>query len=150
MARPTTAPATIALAANATAAGGGDDREGGTSASGPRGDVATSALHGHVVERGGRGYTPLTAQGDRQPHRHGHVLTRCGDGDGGGALAIGRRGPSTAPRERETTVLVNGTITAPANSGVTVNGCRATVGTDNQFSANDVPLSAGPTRSRSP
>ena len=43
----------------------------------------------------------------------------------------------------ETTVLIHGTITAPPNSGVTVNGMLATVGTDNQFSVNDVPLAAG-------
>ena len=43
----------------------------------------------------------------------------------------------------ETTVLIHGTITAPPNSGVTVNGMLATVGTDNQFSVNDVPLTAG-------
>jgi hypothetical protein len=43
----------------------------------------------------------------------------------------------------EATVLINGSITAPPNSGVTVNGMLATVGTDNQFSVNDVPLSAG-------
>jgi hypothetical protein len=43
----------------------------------------------------------------------------------------------------EATVLIDGTITAPSNSGVTVNGMLATVGTDNQFSVNDVPLVAG-------
>ncbi len=43
----------------------------------------------------------------------------------------------------ETTVLIHGTITAPPNSGVTVNGMLATVGTDNHFSVNDVPLTAG-------
>ena len=43
----------------------------------------------------------------------------------------------------ETTVLIHGTITAPPNSGVTVNGMLATVGTDNNFSVNDVPLTAG-------
>ena len=43
----------------------------------------------------------------------------------------------------ESTTLINGTITAPPNSGVTVNGMLATVGTDNQFSVNDVPLTAG-------
>ena len=40
-------------------------------------------------------------------------------------------------------MLIHGSITAPPNSGVTVNGMLATVGTDNQFSVNDVPLTAG-------
>jgi len=43
----------------------------------------------------------------------------------------------------ESTTLINGSITAPPNSRVTVNGMLATVGTDNQFSVNDVPLTAG-------
>lgn len=43
----------------------------------------------------------------------------------------------------EGTVLVTGSILAPPNSGVTVNGMLATVGTDHSFAVNDVPLSAG-------
>jgi hypothetical protein len=43
----------------------------------------------------------------------------------------------------ESTMLVSGSIIAPPNSGVTVNGILATVGTDNQFSVNEVPLVAG-------
>ena len=55
------------------------------------------------------------------------------------AAAAGLNGSTV----NEATMLVNGTIMAPPNSGVTVNGVLATVGTDNQFSANDVPLAAG-------
>jgi len=43
----------------------------------------------------------------------------------------------------ETTMLVNGTINAPSNSGVTVNGMLATVGSGGEFSVNDVALVAG-------
>ncbi|MBL0142899.1 MAG: hypothetical protein IPP91_12550 [Betaproteobacteria bacterium] len=59
------------------------------------------------------------------------------------ALAIAAAPGLDGSTVNEKTMLVNGTITAPANSGVTVNGILATVGTDNQFSVNDVPLSAG-------
>jgi hypothetical protein len=59
-------------------------------------------------------------------------------------LAIAAAAGLNGSTVNETTVLIDGTITAPANSGVTVNGMLATVGTDNQFSVNDVPLTAGP------
>ena len=40
-------------------------------------------------------------------------------------------------------MLVNGSIVAPPNSGVTVNGILAALGTNGDFAVNDVPLAAG-------
>ncbi len=64
-------------------------------------------------------------------------------GAGAPALAIAAAPGLDGSTVNEGTVLVNGSISAPPNSGVTVNGMLATVGTDNQFSVNDVPLNAG-------
>ncbi|MBL0142909.1 MAG: hypothetical protein IPP91_12610 [Betaproteobacteria bacterium] len=59
------------------------------------------------------------------------------------ALAIAAAPGLDGSTVNEKTMLVNGTITAPANSGVTVNGMLATVGTGGEFALNEVPLSAG-------
>ncbi|MBL0142906.1 MAG: hypothetical protein IPP91_12595 [Betaproteobacteria bacterium] len=59
------------------------------------------------------------------------------------ALAIAAAPGLDGSTVNEKTMLVNGTITAPANSGVTVNGMLATVGTAGEFALNEVPLSAG-------
>ncbi|MBK6981863.1 MAG: hypothetical protein IPH30_10465 [Betaproteobacteria bacterium] len=81
-----TAPATIALAANATAAGGATIAK-VEYFKGPT--LVASATSARTRPRGRTGGRELPAhrQGDRQPHRHGHVLTHCGDGDGGGSHA---------------------------------------------------------------
>ena len=51
--------------------------------------------------------------------------------------------PPSAGAASSDRILVSGSLIAPANTGVTVNGTVASVGADGHFYANDVPLVAG-------
>ncbi|MBK6981853.1 MAG: hypothetical protein IPH30_10415 [Betaproteobacteria bacterium] len=139
-----TAPATIALAANATAAGGATIAKVEYFNGPALVASATSAPYTATWSNVVAGSYTLTAKAtDSRTAMATSSPVAVTVTGAAPALAISAAAGLDGSTVNETTVLVNGTITAPANSGVTVNGVLATVGTDNQFSANDVPLSAG-------
>ena len=139
-----TAPATIALAANATAAGGATIAKVEYFNGPALVASATSAPYTATWSNVVAGSYTLTAKAtDSRTATATSSPVAVTVTGAAPTLAISAAAGLDGSTVNETTVLVNGTITAPPNSGVTVNGILATVGTDNQFSANDVPLSAG-------
>ncbi len=139
-----TAPATVTVTASATAAAGAtisqvEFLQGATVVG-----TATSSPYTFAWTGVAQGAYTLTARAtDSRTSQATSSPVSISVGAGAPALAIAAAPGLDGSTVNEGTVLVNGSISAPPNSGVTVNGMLATVGTDNQFSVNDVPLNAG-------
>jgi hypothetical protein len=139
-----TAPATVVITANATAAGGAtisqvEFLQGATVVG-----TATASPYTFTWTNVAQGAYTLTARAtDSRTSQATSSPVTISVAAAAPTLAIAAAAGLDGSTVNESTTLINGTITAPPNSGVTVNGMLATVGTDNQFSVNDVPLNAG-------
>jgi len=138
-----TAPATVAITANATAAAGAAITQveflRGTTVVG----TVTASPYTFNWASVAAGSYSLTARAtDSRTSKTTSAAVEITVG-AAPSLSIAAAAGLNGSTVNETTMLVNGSIVAPPNSGVTVNGMLATVGKDNQFSVNDVPLNAG-------
>jgi hypothetical protein len=138
-----TAPATVSIAANATAAPGATitqvEFRSGTTVIG----TATASPYTFSWTNVAGGSYSLTARATDSRTAKTTSSAVPITVAAAPALSISAAAGLNGSTVNESTMLVNGTITAPPNSGVTVNGILATVGTDGQFSVNEVPLAAG-------
>ncbi|MFA6047108.1 MAG: Ig-like domain-containing protein, partial [Phycisphaerales bacterium] len=138
-----TAPATVAITASATAVAGATITQveflRGTTVVG----TATSSpftFNWNNVAAGSYTLTARATDSRTSKATSSPVTITVGAAP---SLSIAAAAGLAGSTVNETTMLVNGSIVAPPNSGVTVNGILAVVGAGGEFAANDVPLVAG-------
>ncbi len=138
-----TAPATVAITANATGAAGATISQveflQGTTVVGTA-TASPFTVSWNNVAAGSYSLTARATDSRTSKATSSPVTITVGAAP---SLSIAAAPGLNGSTVNESTMLVSGSIVAPPNSGVTVNGILATVGTDNQFSVNEVPLVAG-------